>query len=118
MAHAALIKAEKIDVVPVAKALHDAQAGRVQRVQLLHDAQFVDKAPKARGVDLPALQPQRVLGISQPPHFLKACVDHCNPSALYLDASDRFRPVDGGGEGHGQPLFVVDLPCDTSKLGV
>jgi hypothetical protein len=87
-------------------------------VQLLHDAQVVQQAPQARGVDLPALQPQRVLSIRQPPHFFKACVDHCNPGALYLDASLRFRPADGGDQRHGQPLFVVDLPRDTRKLGV
>jgi hypothetical protein len=32
-------------------------------VQLLHDAQFVDQASQTRGVDVPALQPQRVLRI-------------------------------------------------------
>lgn len=63
MEHAALIQAEQVDSVPVAKALHDAQAGGVQRVQLLHDAQFVDQASQTRGVDVPALQPQRVLRI-------------------------------------------------------
>jgi hypothetical protein len=85
-------------------------------MKLLCDCELVKQAPQARGIDVAALQSQRIFFMRQTVHFVEAGVRHCDPCSSHLKARLNFIPVDGGNKGRHESLLVFYGLCDAKQL--